>query len=60
MCNDLYYWVTVRISQSYWHLEQGNNTGMYMGRDQEEGGVTWDRVVGRCIISSISLTTLLH
>lgn len=21
MCNNLYYWVTVRISQSYWHLK---------------------------------------
>lgn len=36
MCNYLYYWVTVRNSQSYWHLEHmGENTGMYTG----QGGV---------------------
>ena len=26
MCNYLYYWVTVRNSQSYWHLEHMGET----------------------------------
>lgn len=39
MCNYLYYWVTVRNSQSYWHLEtHGGNTGMYTGRGGRRGG----------------------
>ena len=35
MCNYLYYWVTVKDSHSYWHLEhmeRGGGTGMYIGR----------------------------
>lgn len=43
MCNYLYYWVTVRNSQSYWHLEHMRETlACTRGRDggggQQGGG----------------------
>lgn len=43
MCNYLYYWVTVRNSQSYWHLEHMRETlactrraGWGVGADSRE------------------------
>lgn len=38
MCNYLYYWVTVRNSQSYWHLEHMGETLACTGGGAVGGG----------------------
>lgn len=41
MCNYLYYWVTVRNSQSYWHLEHMRETLACTRGWGGQGGVVW-------------------